>query len=310
MAPTFNLENQLAYLKNKQSLLNTITTLASKDGYVLFETEAFESYESFKRINDRINPDEMVKVTNNGGEILIFRPDVTTQVIDQLIPRWDGVTSLKFYYDTTIYTQTENGIESNRQFGVEYISKNTEESDKAVLSLATSILEKTTETYALEIGNQRFLNALFNSLNLETDDLRTLKNLITYKDRFQLETFVQTVSLNSDYEDLLKNILSLEGSMTSIEKALRPYTLSPDMQKALDEIKAVLPLMNGANVTVDLSLLSQFDYYEGIVFKAYIPSASDAIMKGGRYAPLKRDASAIGFSLDIAPLLKGRVPNE
>jgi|AntRauTorckE6833_2_1112554.scaffolds.fasta_scaffold11057_3 ATP phosphoribosyltransferase regulatory subunit len=310
MTPLFNFKSQLTYLKNKQALLETITSLASEKGYLLFESEDFESYESFKRINDRIDPKEMVKVTNAGGDVLVFRPDVTTQVIDQLMPRWDGHTPLKLYYDTTIYTQKETGIEGKRQFGVEYICKDTFESDKAVMRLASDILNKIHEPYVLEIGNQRFLNGLFNALNLTSENLRTLKSIITYKNQYDLESFVEAVPITPPMSSLLLNLLAFEGDLNDIEKKLKDYTLTDPMKKALDEIKSVMPYLNGDVVTVDLSLLSQFDYYEGIVFKAYISSAPTAVMKGGRYAPLKKDASAIGFSLDIAPLLKGRETHE
>ncbi|MFW6285378.1 MAG: ATP phosphoribosyltransferase regulatory subunit [Bacillota bacterium] len=308
MAPTFNLKNQLAYLKRKQALLQTLTTLASDEGYVLFETEDFESYESFKRINDRVNPDDMVKVTDTGGEVLVLRPDVTTQVIDQLIPRWDGLEPLKLYYDTTVYTHSESGIEGKRQFGVEYISSDTRASDKAMASLATKMLNATGEPYVLEIGNQRFLNAIFDTLDLNATDLNTLKELITYKNQYELNRFIGTLSLSAKETTLLSDLLSLEGDLGTIEAKLEQHTLNGPMKRAIEEIRDVLPSLNGADVTVDLSLLSEFDYYAGIVFRAYIPKASKAVLKGGRYAPNKTNASAIGFSVDIAPLLKGRDP--
>ncbi|MFW6298261.1 MAG: ATP phosphoribosyltransferase regulatory subunit [Bacillota bacterium] len=308
MAPTFNLNNQLAYLRRKQALLQTFTGLAANEGYVLFETDDFESYESFKRINDRVNPDDMVKVTDTGGEVLVLRPDVTTQVIDQLIPRWDGLEPLKLYYDTTVYTHSESGIEGKRQFGVEYISTDTQASDKAMVSLATKMLNETGEAYVFEIGNQRFLNALFDSLDLSVSELNTLKELITYKNQFELEKFIETLALNANETSLLTNLLTLEGDLKTIEAKLEPYTLNDAMKRAVEEIRDVLPSLNGADVTVDLALLSEFDYYAGIVFRAYIPRASKAVLKGGRYAPERTQGSAIGFSVDIAPLLKGRDP--
>ena len=310
MTPIFNLKNELSYLKDKQALLQAFTNLASKEGYVLFETEDFESYESFKRINDRVNPDEMVKVTDTGGEVLVLRPDVTTQVINQLIPRWDGNSALKLYYDTTVYAHTPGGIEGKRQFGVECISKDIRASDKAIASLATRMLNEAETDYVLEIGNQRFLNALFDQLKLEDDSLRRLKEIITHKNQFELEVFIENQSLFGPAATLLKALLSLEGDITQIETYLKRHTLDDAMKQAIEEIRTVLSSLNGAKVIVDLSLLSQFDYYEGIVFRAYIPSSADAVLKGGRYAPRSEDVSAIGFSLDIQPLLKGRANHE
>ncbi|MFW5913861.1 MAG: ATP phosphoribosyltransferase regulatory subunit, partial [Bacillota bacterium] len=221
-------------------------------------------------------------------------------------PRWDGLEPLKLYYDTTVYTHSESGIEGKRQFGVEYISSDTQASDKAMASLATKMLNATGEPYVFEIGNQRFLNALFESLNLSASELNTLKELITYKNQYELKKFVQSLSLSEETTNLLSSLLSLEGRLESIEAKLEAYTLSDAMKQAIEEIREVLPSLNGADVTVDLSLLAEYDYYAGIVFRAYIQKASKAVLKGGRYAPNRTNGSAIGFSLDIAPLLKGR----
>ena len=310
MAPTQKLSDQLTYLKRKQALLETYSTLAAQEGYVLFEPEDFQSYDRFKRINARIAPQDMVKVTDTGGEVLILRPDVTSQVIDRLIPKWDGKNALKLYYDTTIFTHRENGIESKRQFGVENISNDYAEADKATLSLATRLLNESATDYMLELGNQRFLNALFDALDVSGEALDNLKNIITYKNAYEMKRFIERESLSPSQRTILTSLFELEGKLETIEKRLEQLPLDEAMTTAIDELRVLKTFLNGANVAYDLSMLSQFDYYEGIVFKAYIKDAPTAVLKGGRYAPGGTQASAIGFSIDIAPMLKGRDSNE
>ena len=52
-------------------------------------------------------------------------------------------------------------------------------------------------------------------------------------------------------------------------------------------------------IAFDLSMLSKYHYYTGIIFKAYTYGVGDAIIKGGRYDNLLekfgKSASAIGF---------------
>ena len=60
-------------------------------------------------------------------------------------------------------------------------------------------------------------------------------------------------------------------------------------------------------VSFDLGMLSKYNYYTGIIFKAFTYGAGDAIAKGGRYDSLLRqfgkNAPAIGFVIVIDDLM-------
>ena len=61
-------------------------------------------------------------------------------------------------------------------------------------------------------------------------------------------------------------------------------------------------------ISFDLSLLSKYRYYTGIVFKGYTYGAGDAIASGGRYdgllAHYGKDAAAIGVMIQIDMLME------
>jgi len=60
-------------------------------------------------------------------------------------------------------------------------------------------------------------------------------------------------------------------------------------------------------VTVDLADLRGYAYYSGARFAIYVPGASDALVRGGRYdevgAVFGRKRPAVGFSLDLKSLV-------
>ena len=66
---------------------------------------------------------------------------------------------------------------------------------------------------------------------------------------------------------------------------------------------------NGTAVNVDFSVVGGLGYYNGVVFKGYVPGVPAAILSGGRYDDLVRrlgkDAGAVGFAvyLDLLRLL-------
>ncbi len=61
-------------------------------------------------------------------------------------------------------------------------------------------------------------------------------------------------------------------------------------------------------ISFDLGLLSKYNYYTGVVFKAYTYGVGDAVAKGGRYDHLLehfgKSAPAIGFVLVVDDLLE------
>ena len=60
-------------------------------------------------------------------------------------------------------------------------------------------------------------------------------------------------------------------------------------------------------VSFDLGMLSKYNYYTGVIFKAYAYGVGDAIVKGGRYdtllARFGKSAPAIGFVIVIDDLM-------
>lgn len=61
-------------------------------------------------------------------------------------------------------------------------------------------------------------------------------------------------------------------------------------------------------VSFDLSLLSKYHYYTGIIFKAYTYGVGDVVATGGRYDTLLshfgKDAPAVGFMIRLDTLME------
>ena len=60
-------------------------------------------------------------------------------------------------------------------------------------------------------------------------------------------------------------------------------------------------------ISFDLTMLSKYNYYTGIIFKAYTYGVGDAIVKGGRYDTLLgrfgKESPSIGFMIAVDDLL-------
>lgn len=103
---------------------------------------------------------------------------------------------------------------------------------------------------------------------------------------------------------MFENIESLEAA-----KALVKNERSLQAIARLEKLKERLEQYGVAEyISFDLGMLSKYQYYTGVVFKAYTYGIGDAVVKGGRYDNLLRkfgkNAAAIGFVIVIDDLLE------
>ena len=104
--------------------------------------------------------------------------------------------------------------------------------------------------------------------------------------------------------DMFENIESLEDakSLVKNERSLQAIARLEKLKKRLEQYGVA------EYITFDLGMLSKYQYYTGVVFKAYTYGIGDAVVKGGRYDNLLRkfgkDTAAIGFVIVIDDLLE------
>jgi ATP phosphoribosyltransferase regulatory subunit len=99
----------------------------------------------------------------------------------------------------------------------------------------------------------------------------------------------------------------------TIERA-RELALNDQMKEDLDILENYCSRLETLGYTekvqLDLSMVKDIDYYNGIVFRGYIRSLPGCILEGGQYDKamdlLGKDAGAIGFAIYLDELTKGK----
>lgn len=299
-------------LKKRNQILQKLESIVNEKDYIKVEPDYFEPYERFIQMNKRIKKESMVKVINQDGSLTILRPDVTTNLIKQIIPKWSEKDSLKVYYIASTFSQSPmQSVLETKQFGVEYLGEKSM-SDQAVIELILSIFKAFKMDFILEISNQSFLNAMIEDLSLDEEAQEALKSIIDYKNQEELLGFIKTYELKENQAKLLGSLFLLQGHLDDILRDLKSFQLTQKMQDALDlliKLKETLEKQDLLKLTTfDLSLISKFDYYDGITFKGYLKDVSSPILSGGRYDLLTKEfgkkVPATGFSLDLKEFIK------
>jgi ATP phosphoribosyltransferase regulatory subunit len=102
-------------------------------------------------------------------------------------------------------------------------------------------------------------------------------------------------------------LLELYGDATVLDEAAKVLGDVPQMAAVLAQLKQLASQVQGARVSFDLADLRGYAYYSGARFAIYVPGASDALVRGGRYdevgAVFGRNRPAAGFSLDLRELV-------
>ncbi len=313
-----NIEQLSKTLIKRNEILKRLENMVNKKGYIKVEPDYFEPYDRFTHMNKRIKKESMIKIFNQDGSISILRPDITTNIIKQIIPKWNNANELKVYYIASTFRQSLAApLMETRQFGVEYLGQSSC-ADQDLIELILSIFASFRLNFILVVSHQSFLNALFKQLNLSDDKENELKQLIDYKNQDGIDQFIQKNEIKSQDSLLLTHILSLQGTLDDVIQRLQSFHLSQEMIDSIDILKKLKCDLKNQTfshlITFDLSLISTFDYYNGVTFKGYMEGISDPIINGGRYDTLTKEfgkeVPATGFSLNLTELIKEVLSHE
>ncbi|MBN2286854.1 MAG: ATP phosphoribosyltransferase regulatory subunit [Tissierellales bacterium] len=306
-----NIKDELRYAEKRFKLKQDIERMVIEKGYISYEPGMIEDYDKYVAINTRSNRKAIVKVMNANGQISILRPDITSNLLSNLLPKWEKNLKIKIFYYEKIFKHSGSGIKEIRQMGIECLGIETIDADKEVIWLANDILSQYRKKYILEIGSSEYLKGLLQEFYLEEDEYHEVLTLLDRKNKQDLIRFAKGFKKNEAYEALV-NLIDLKGGAEEvIEKAKKSY-MNERMSKGLNELNEMVKFMKESglsdNITCDLSMVSSLGYYSGVMLRGYFRESNREIIKGGRYDTYTEQFGeiipAIGFSVEMDELLK------
>jgi ATP phosphoribosyltransferase regulatory subunit len=99
----------------------------------------------------------------------------------------------------------------------------------------------------------------------------------------------------------------LYGDAAVLDEAAGVFKAFPALLPVLADLRRLGQALPPGSASFDLADLRGYAYYSGARFAMYVPGASDALVRGGRYdevgAVFGRNRPAVGFSLDLRELV-------
>jgi ATP phosphoribosyltransferase regulatory subunit len=243
------------------------------------------------------------------GRTLGLRVDTTPQVarIDAHLLNRAGVTRL-CYCGPTLHTRAPGPYATREplQLGAEIYGHAGLEADLEILQLALQCLQVSgISSFHVDLSDARILPALLRGQGLASSQQEAIGQALSGKDISAMRRI--GASLPTSLCEALVALVQLYGGLDVLDRAEEIFKDWPEVLLALSQMRWLATHIHGNQVSIDLADLRGATYYSGPRFAVFVPEASDALVRGGRYdevgALFGRKRPAAGFSLDIKALV-------
>lgn len=299
----------------KLTIENKINNIFNLYGFHNVQTPTFEFFDIFNKERGSVPSKNLYKFFDREGNTLVLRPDLTPSIARIAAKNYMDVNvPIKLCYNANTYinnSELQGKLKEITQLGCELIGDDSVEADAEMVALVVNSLKSAGfDKFLVEIGQVDFYKGLLEECGLEDDVEEELRVRIENKNFFGVEELLDSKDITSNVKDTFLKLPSLFGSSDVLDKAKELATNEKSLKaiEKLEEVYSILVDYGVADyISFDLGMLSNFNYYTGIIFKAYTYGTGDAIVAGGRYDKLLsqfgKDSAAIGFAVYMDQLL-------
>lgn len=268
--------------------------LYAQYGFRRFTMNKFEDYALYAE-NKNFLVDGRLLTFTDGAKLKALKPDITLSIVKSLSA--SPKLPLKAFYNETVYRikKGEKEFSELHQMGLELIGDGSIYATCEVLGLAKTSLDSIDAQNILDISHMGILMPLIDAACQKGVGREQLIELITHKNADGLASLLG----QSDPLVTLVNSYAPIGQMIPVLQEMLPEMVAVQELAEISDVLAALGLDTG--VYLDFSLMHDFGYYNGIIFKGYIKDVPVAVLSGGRYDPLLErfgmTTAALGFAI-------------
>lgn len=284
-------------------------------GYQDIQTPTFEFFDVFSKEIGTTPSKELYKFFDKEGNTLVLRPDFTPSMarcaakyfMDENIP-------IRFCYAGNTFTNTtslQGKLKEVTQMGAELMNDGSVEADGEMIAMVVeSLLAAGLKDFQISIGEVEYFKGICDQAGLDEQTEYELREFISGKNIFGAQELLEGRGIADSYSNMLLKVTDYFGTVEVLKEAkgLVCNTRSLMAIEHLEKLHHVLCEYGVEKyVSFDLGMLSKYNYYTGIIFKAYTYGVGEPIVKGGRYDHLLgyfgKEAPAVGFVVVIDDLM-------
>lgn len=288
-----------------------------KSGYRQIMTPTFEYYDLFAGDGVSAGTEDMYKIMDAGGKLMVLRPDATIPIARMVATHHKETDEpVKLMYVTNVFRSADFRAGEKREFkqaGIEYFGANSPEADAELIETAVNSLKAAGfADLKTELGDAGYFDGFMEELAKDgrfasKEAEASVRELIEAKNIPGLKKFAEDYNIEESVREVMLQIPLLYGNTEEVLEKASKLALNRTMINAVQNVKSVLAkLSDVSGVYADMGLVNRLDYYSGIIFKVYLKNSGVIVGSGGRYDKLMKkfgkNIPAAGFGLNVGTL--------
>lgn len=294
----------LASLSKEDSLTYELSMLYKQWGYKEYRMAKFEEYSFYSDNRDFLAGKGILAFNNSDGRLMALKPDITLSIVKNA-KLSDSLT--KLYYNESVFRMSDssNDYKEIKQTGVEVLGRVDDYLAAEVLMLAAKSLKTIDKDFVLSVSHMAFIPSLLAELEIGENTKKDIINCIKGKNTHDLRSICEKCGVDGNKTELLAKLAGISGKIGAVLPELCALACNAEMKAACAELEFIASSLKKSDLSdrlyIDLSVLNNTDYYNGIIFQGYVEKAPSAVLSGGRYdklaGKLREDTQAIGFAV-------------
>lgn len=271
----------------------------------------FDYYDVFAKGMGAGPEEQIYRFIDREGNILALRPEFTSLVAKTVATRLAAVPKpIRLFYSGEVlrFEKPKGGRQREfAQIGIEHYGGAGKTADVEILLIAVETFQRLgVQDFQINLGSVDFFGGIVDRMELPPERVAELKDFLNVKDQSGLDSLLQRLPLAERRKTILRALPHLTGGKSVIEEA-RGLVKNPRSVEALDHLEEIYSIFErldlAQHLTIDLAEIRGFDYYTGILFRAYVRDLGFEVALGGRYdglpATFGEDLPAVGFAFSL-----------
>ena len=298
----------IAALTPRERVSLALRELYQTYGYRQYRMSKFEEYDLYARNRNFLTDDHILTFSDLNGKLMALKPDVTLSVIKNT--RSESGTR-KLWYTENVYRvpRHADSFQEIVQTGLECIGHVDLYTMGEVLMLAARSLETVGKDYVLCLSHMGIITGVLRTGGVPEERAGELLAAVGEKNLHTLRALCGEAGVSPETAELLSRLCALDGPAAETLPALLALPLPAESRAAAEELSDIcglLPVFGEYQVALDLSVIDDTDYYNGLLFRGFVAGAARPVLSGGRYDHLLhrmgRSGSAVGFAVYLSEL--------
>ena len=298
------MEEFLATMSKEDSLNYELSRLYKQWGYKEYRMAKFEEYSFYSDNRDFLTAKGILAFNNSDGRLMALKPDITLSIVKNA--KLSSALT-KLYYNESVFRMSDSSMDYKeiKQTGVEVLGKVDDYLVAEVLSLAAKSLKTIDKDFVLSVSHMAFIPSLLAELGIGENVKKDIIRCVQGKNTHDLRAICEKSGVCSEKTELLAKLAGINGRFDEVLPQLTALACNGAMKKACDELAFIAASLRKSPLAdrlyLDLSVLNNTEYYNGIIFQGYVEKAPSAVLSGGRYdklaGKLRENTQAIGFAV-------------